>query len=626
MHIPDGYLSPATCATLYAGSAPFWWVSLRRMQRRLNTHMVPLLSVFAAFSFIIMMFNLPLPGGTTGHAVGVGIAAIVLGPWASILAISIALIIQALLFGDGGITAIGANCFNMAILGSLSAYGIYRLLAGRAPIESPRRVMAGAIAGYVAINLSALAAAVELGIQPLLYRDASGAALYAPYPLQIAIPAMMAGHLTVAGLAEIVVSGGVVAYLQRMEPNLLRTTAPGAQPHEESGWGASKWSATKPLWIALAVLAILTPLGILAAGSAWGEWSVSDFLHPETRQQIANASAGQAPPSQPPAGLQRLGPLWTAPFSRYAPPFLKNAALGYMLSAMIGMALIIIIGLVIGQLAGALFRRRSRSFIEATLASLLRASEYAAAAEHSAESGGLLQRVDPRVKVVGLILLVVVVAASRHLMVIGAMFLFALALALSSRVGVGKLASWVWTPVLIFTGAIALPAIVLTPGHAVVALGGFAITAQGLRSAAYLLSRAETAATLSALLVLTTPWPWVLKALRVLKCPTVLVAILGMTYRYVFEILRTALDMFESRRSRTVGSLTAAENRRLAASAVGVLLSKSVHLSGDVHLAMQSRGFRGEVHVLPDFRARAADWCWLAGFVFLAAAALWWGR
>jgi cobalt/nickel transport system permease protein len=622
MHIPDGYLSPATCATLYTGSAPFWWVSLRRMRRGLNTHMVPLLSVFAAFSFIIMMFNLPLPGGTTGHAVGVGIAAIVLGPWASILAISMALIIQALLFGDGGITAIGANCFNMAILGSLAAYGIYRMLAGRAPIASPRRVMAGAIAGYVAINLSALAAAAELGIQPLLYRDATGAALYAPYPLQIAIPAMMAGHLTVAGLAEMVVSGGVVAYLQRMEPNLLRATGPGAQTHEERGLGASKWRATKPLWIALAVLAILTPLGILAVGSAWGEWSVSDFLHPESRQQIANASAGQAPPLQPPAGLQRLAPLWTAPFSRYAPPFLKNAALGYMLSAMVGMALIIGIGL----LAAELLRRRNRSFIERTLASLLRASEYASAAEHSAEARGLLQRVDPRVKVVGLILLVIVVAASRHLVVIGALFAFALALALSSRISVGKLASWVWSPVLIFTGAIALPAIVLTPGHAVAALGGLAITAQGLRSAAYLLSRAETAATLSALLVLTTPWPWVLKALRVLKCPTVLVAILGMTYRYVFEILRTALDMFESRRSRTVGSLSPAENRRLAASAVGVLLSKSVHLSDDVHLAMQSRGFRGEVHVLPDFRARAADWCWLAGFVFLAAAALWWGR
>src|SRR5258708_40360712 len=166
MHIPDGYLSPATCAALYAGAAPFWYTSLHRLKRALNTQMIPLLSVFAAFSFIVMMFNLPLPGGTTGHAVGVGIAAIVLGLWGSILAISIALMIQALLFGDGGITAIGANCFNMAILGSLVAYGTYKVLSARTPLESPRRVMAGAIAGYVAINLSALAAAVELGIQP----------------------------------------------------------------------------------------------------------------------------------------------------------------------------------------------------------------------------------------------------------------------------------------------------------------------------------------------------------------------------------------------------------------------------------------------------------------------------
>ena len=162
--------------------------------------------------------------------------------------------------------------------------------------------------------------------------------------------------------------------------------------------------------------------------------------------------------------------------------------------------------------------------------------------------------------------------------------------------------------------AISLPALVLIPGM------------PGFRSAAYLLSRAETAGTLSALLVLTTPWPWVLKALRTLKCPSVIVAILGMTYRYVFEILRMALDMFESRRSRTMGTLSAAESRRLAASVVGVLLSKSFQLSGDVHLAMQSRGFRGEVHILPDFRARTADWCWLAGFLLLAAAALWWGR
>src|SRR5450432_4616845 len=229
MHIPDGYLSPATCIALYAGSAPFWYTALQRMKRALSTQVIPLLSVFAAFSFIIMMFNLPLPGGTTGHAVGVGIAAVALGPWGAVLAISIALAIQAVLFGDGGITAIGANCFNMAVVGSLVAYAAYRAISGRAPIESPRRVIAAAFAGYLSINVAALFAAIEFGIQPLLYHDASGAPLYAPYPLHIAIPAMMIGHLTIAGLAEMVVSGGVVAYLQRAEPSLLKATAPRAE-------------------------------------------------------------------------------------------------------------------------------------------------------------------------------------------------------------------------------------------------------------------------------------------------------------------------------------------------------------------------------------------------------------
>ncbi len=349
MHIPDGYLSPATCAALYAGSAPFWYTALRRLKRALNTRVVPLLSVFAAFSFIIMMFNLPLPGGTTGHAVGVGIATIVLGPWASILAISIALVIQAIFFGDGGITAIGANCFNMAIVGSLTAYVVYRLLSGRSPITSPRRVVAAALAGYLAINVSALVAAIEFGIQPLLYHDASGAPLYAPYPLHIAIPAMMIGHLTIAGLAEMVVSAGVVAYLQRAEPSLLRNTAPGSVVgDQDASEAASGWSTTRPLWIALAILMILTPLGILAAGSAWGEWSPADFTNQSSRNQMAAASGSQSPPAQAPAGLQRLASFWTAPMPRYAPPFLKSEPFGYMLSAVSGTGLIILVFLVAG--------------------------------------------------------------------------------------------------------------------------------------------------------------------------------------------------------------------------------------------------------------------------------------
>jgi cobalt/nickel transport system permease protein len=346
MHIPDGYLSPSTCATLFAGATPFWYVALRKMKRALHTRMIPLLSVFAAFSFIIMMFNLPLPGGTTGHALGVGIAAIMLGPWASTLAISIAIIIQAVFFGDGGITAIGANCFNMAIVGSLVASGVYRLAAGRSAIASQRRVFAAGLAGYLAINAGALLAAIEFGIQPALFHDASGASLYAPYPLKIAIPAMMIGHLTIAGIAEMVVAAGVVAYLQKAEPQLLRATAPGA------GDEARVLSrSTRPLWAALAVLMVLTPLGILAAGSAWGEWLPRDFTNASSRQSITRGSVNVEPPVQAPDGIRKMAALWTAPMPRYAPPFLKSPQLGYILSAMCGTGLIMLIFFAVGRFA-----------------------------------------------------------------------------------------------------------------------------------------------------------------------------------------------------------------------------------------------------------------------------------
>jgi cobalt/nickel transport system permease protein len=342
MHIPDGYLSPATCAALYGGSTPFWYVGLIRVRKALHTRLVPLLSLFAAFCFVIMMFNLPLPGGTTGHATGVALATVVLGPWASMLAVSIALVIQALFFGDGGITAIGANCFNMAIVGSLVAYVVYRTFSGRASATSPRRVIAAGLAGYVAINVSALCAAIEFGIQPMLYRDAAGAPLYCPYPLNIAIPAMMIGHLTIAGMAELFVSAGAVAFLQRTDVSLLRV--PDAA---STGGGVAR--TLRPLWATLGVLLVLTPLGILAAGSAWGEWVASDYADPAVRKQIAASSFAVAPPAVPPGGLQRLSTVWTAPFARYAPPYVRSAGFGYLLSAMFGAGLVVLSGFGIGR-------------------------------------------------------------------------------------------------------------------------------------------------------------------------------------------------------------------------------------------------------------------------------------
>jgi cobalt ECF transporter T component CbiQ len=250
--------------------------------------------------------------------------------------------------------------------------------------------------------------------------------------------------------------------------------------------------------------------------------------------------------------------------------------------------------------------------------------DFAALAEDSARAGGLLQGVDPRVKVVGTFAVIIAVALTHSLAAIAGSFIFAIVLAALSRISPFQLARWVWMPVFLFTGCIALPAIFLTPGDPIRA--GWPITVQGLRTAGFLLLRSETAVSLSTLLVLTTRWAHILKALRVLRLPVVFVVILGMTYRYLFVILETALDMFESRESRTVGKLEGPDRRRLATATIGVLLSKSYQLSTDVHLAMQSRGFRGEVYILDEFEFRRVDWAWGFFFFAIAAAVVWAGR
>ncbi len=340
MHIPDGYLSPSTCAVLYCGAGAGWYASLRRVKRNLNARMVPLISVFAAFSFVLMLFNLPLPGGTTGHALGVTIAAIVLGPAGAILATSLAIAIQALFFGDGGITTLGANCFNMAIVGSLVAYATYRAISAKATLSSRRRVVAAAIAGYVAVNAAAFLTAMEFGIQPILFRDAQGVPLYAPYSLGVAVPAMMIGHLAVAGVAEAAISAGLVAYLQSADPALLRTTSGLAA--DAGSMQPAPLHSLRRLWITVAFLMLLTPVGILAAGTAWGEWSATQLSAVEGRAGIAAFSKDPELPHKAPAGLERLATVWTAPMPSYAPPFVKSAGFGYLLSAAFGVGLLML--------------------------------------------------------------------------------------------------------------------------------------------------------------------------------------------------------------------------------------------------------------------------------------------
>ena len=221
MHIPDGYLSPQTCGVMYAAAAPVWYMAARKLKKTLTLKAVPLLSIFSAFSFVIMMFNVPVPGGTTAHAIGGALIAIILGPWAAVVGVSAALLIQAVLFGDGGILAYGANVFNMAIVLPFVAYWIYRLFAGSIEKKSPKQWIGAALGGYIGINVAALFAAIEFGIQPILFHTANGTPLYCPYNLSQAIPAMLFAHLTVAGPAEAIITAGVLVFLRKSMPDLL---------------------------------------------------------------------------------------------------------------------------------------------------------------------------------------------------------------------------------------------------------------------------------------------------------------------------------------------------------------------------------------------------------------------
>jgi cobalt/nickel transport system permease protein len=321
MHIPDGFLSPATSLVMFLIILPFWYVGLKKLRQKMNARSAPLIALLAAFAFIIMMFNVPIPGGTTAHAVGGALAAIILGPEVATIAISIALIIQAFFFGDGGILNIGANSFNMAVVLPYVSYAIYHYVAGQQPLESSRRLVAAFMGGWIGLTAAAFFAGVEFGLQPLLFHAADGTPLYAPYPLAVAIPAMVIPHLLIAGVVEGMITAGIVAYLARANRPVLELTDNPALAAQATSFGR-----LRVFWVAMVVLIFVTPIGLLAPGTAWGEWG--------SRQLTALGL------SFVPRGLAQLQGIWGAPLAGYDLPALGNSNLGYILSAVVGMLII----------------------------------------------------------------------------------------------------------------------------------------------------------------------------------------------------------------------------------------------------------------------------------------------
>ncbi len=317
MHIPDNYLSPSTCATFGIAMLPVWKRASVKVRNEITRKKMPILGVAAAFSFLVMMFNVPLPGGTTGHAIGGALIAVLLGPYSAVFTVTIALAIQALFFGDGGILALGVNCFNMAFIMPFTAFYLFKLI--KKLLKNNKGEYIGAfLGGYISVNVAALFAAIEFGVQPLIFKDISGLPLYSPYGLAISIPAMMIPHLLVVGVLEGIITVGAYSYIKKASPEVFYQ---------------GKVSKIKYLYIVIGILILATPIGLLAKGTAWGEWGA---------EEISNL-VGFVP-----KGMEE-GFQFNSPIPDYSFGFLKEY-FGYILSAIIGVAIILIIFKVLGKI------------------------------------------------------------------------------------------------------------------------------------------------------------------------------------------------------------------------------------------------------------------------------------
>jgi len=600
-------ISPATSAVAASAMAPLWYGAVRRLSSSLATRQVPLLALGAAFSFTIMMFNVPLLGGTTAHAVGAVALAIMLGPWAAMLGVSVALAIQALFFGDGGVLALGANCLSMALAMPVCGYVAYRAVAGRAAAGSPRHTLAVAVGAYVGVNVAALVTAVVLGVQPMLHHDASGRALYFPFDLRVTVPAMVLPHITVAGFVEAAVTVAAVRFAALAGVPVGRTSAEGRQSRLE-------W-----LWLALAAMVALAPLGLLARGEAWGEWGAEELA----------ARAGYAP-----AGFTEAERHGAIGF-HLLPDYLSDRGPAfYVLSGVTGVALVVALMWLLGRLtarseegpgasdgggtpkptvgegqlpewlktSGPPQERISNpprtTYLSRTARELLQSLANQMLVEQSARLPGALQSIDARVKL-GLAFLMLVVAALLHHAGSSALLCAALVpIAALSRLRTVSLVCRSVGLCAVFALPVSAPLLLraVTDGPVLASLGPspwLEVTTTGVHAGLSLFTRVLAAVMIAQLLTLSTPWHELLAALRAYAAPPIAMAVLAMTYRYIAVLVRVADEAFAARRSRTVGRMTAGAARGLVGSAIGALFGRAMLLAGEVHDAMLARGWTG---------------------------------
>lgn len=306
MHIPDGYISPQTFIPSYFGIIALSAYGLKKIKKQIQSASIPLIATISALSFVIMMINIPIPGGTTGHAIGTAVLALFFGPWVGFLAMSMVLFIQAVFFGDGGITAFAINAFSMEFLASFSAYISFALLK-----KVSKTSIAAFFSGWISIVAASVSTAFFLGIQPTLACDTQGLPLYFPFGLSVTFPAIVLSHILILGPVE-----GFFTTL------ILKNFQP--VPYLQQTASINKYPNTKKSLVVLILFLLVVPIGLISGAPAWGEWEISYF---KSFLRFI------------PEGINKFSALYIAPFTDYS---IKNlqGIFGYYLSAIIGIILI----------------------------------------------------------------------------------------------------------------------------------------------------------------------------------------------------------------------------------------------------------------------------------------------
>jgi len=247
MHIPDGYLSVPVSITFWAISAIVIMVALSRVNRDLGEREVPVMGVLAAAIFAGQMLNFTVAGGTSGHMLGAALATILLGPWAAVLVMTSVVAVQALIFQDGGLLVMGANLFNMAVIGPFVSYAVYEF-ARRFARDQRWGVFAG---GFAAAWFSIIGAALACGLQLAMSNTS---------PANVAIPAMAAIHALI-GIGEGLITVGALSLVYAARRDLLHL-------------GNTQASGSKAVWVGgLAITLLLAVLSPLASTHPDGlEW------------------------------------------------------------------------------------------------------------------------------------------------------------------------------------------------------------------------------------------------------------------------------------------------------------------------------------------------------------------